>query len=105
MGLGLEGTIHHNQGGFHEPSQGIANAKQVFQLHNMTTQGKVFFKKRFPRSGDVKFITNLPACVVGKEVCGRLKYRSDKFSALKTGSRDKSAIDEILSQNRQKGCK
>lgn len=43
-------------------------AKNVFQLHGVNHQGKPVVKKRLSRSGLVRYMANLPACVVGMEV-------------------------------------
>jgi len=60
---------------------GIDLAKNVFQVHGRDAAGRPVFQKRFSWAALVKYMTNLPRCRVGMEVCGGANYWSRIFHA------------------------
>lgn len=48
---------------------GIDIAKQVFQLHGTDGHGKVTLTKRLRRNQLLRFMQQLPPCLVGMEAC------------------------------------
>jgi transposase len=53
---------------------GIDIAKNVIQIHGADKNGKGVLKKRLSRNGFLKFMANLPKCLIGMEACGGANY-------------------------------
>jgi len=60
---------------------GIDLAKRVFQLHGVDGRGQIILKKRLSRDQLLKFIANIPPCLIGMEACGGSNYWARKFQA------------------------
>lgn len=60
---------------------GIDIAKRVFQLHGVDERGQIILKKRLSRDQLLKFIANIPPCLIGMEACGGSNYWARKFQA------------------------
>lgn len=58
---------------------GIDLAKNIFQLHGVSSVGKVVLRKRLTRAELPEFISKLPACLIGIEACGSSHYWARKF--------------------------
>jgi len=61
---------------------GIDLAKNVFQVHAADARGKTVFTKRLSRKHFLAFFANLPACLIGIEVCGSANYWSRRLQEL-----------------------
>ena len=48
---------------------GLDLAKNVFQVHGITVDGAVVFRKQLRRAQVLEFFESLPACLVGIEAC------------------------------------
>jgi transposase len=49
-------------------------AKNVFQVHGISSSGKVLIRKQLRRAEMKKFFCNLPPCLIGMEACGGSHY-------------------------------
>lgn len=49
---------------------GLDLAKDVFQVHGISENGRVIFNKAIKRAKLLSFFENLPPCIVGMEACG-----------------------------------
>lgn len=49
---------------------GLDLAKDVFQVHGISENGRVIFNKSIKRAKLLAFFETLPACIVGMEACG-----------------------------------
>lgn len=58
---------------------GIDLAKNVFQIHGTTKQGKCVLKKRVSREKLLESTANIPACTVGIEACTGSTYWAREF--------------------------
>ena len=59
---------------------GVDLAKQVFQVHGATADGRVLFRKKLSRPQFAKFMASLPSCVVAMEACGTAHYWGRELS-------------------------
>jgi transposase len=57
-------------------------AKINFQLHGVDDKGNILLRKKLTRSNLVKFITNLPVCIIAMEACGGANFWARKFTKL-----------------------
>lgn len=57
-------------------------AKAVFQLHGVDERGVVVLRKQLRRSQLLRFVAQLPACIVAMEACGGAHYWGRQFQAL-----------------------
>ncbi len=48
---------------------GLDIAKSVFQVHGVSTDGSVAFRRRVRRSDLIRFFSSLPRCLIGIEAC------------------------------------
>lgn len=53
---------------------GVDLAKQVFQIHGATSDGRAVFRKKLSRPQFAKFMAALPPCLVAMEACGTAHY-------------------------------
>lgn len=53
---------------------GVDLAKQVFQIHGATSDGRAVFRKKLSRPQFAKFMVALPPCLVAMEACGTAHY-------------------------------
>jgi len=53
---------------------GVDLAKQVFQVHGATSNGRAVFRKKLSRPQFAKFMSALPPCIVAMEACGCAHY-------------------------------
>jgi transposase len=53
---------------------GIDLAKSVFQLHGVDERGKVLLRKQVRRAQLLRFVSQLPRCLIGIEACGSSQY-------------------------------
>lgn len=53
---------------------GVDLAKQVFQIHGATSDGRAVFRKKLSRPQFAKFMAALPRCLVAMEACGTAHY-------------------------------
>lgn len=58
---------------------GIDLAKDVFQVHAEEANGTKLFNRQMKRKEFKKWMTNLPACLVGMEACGSSHYWGREF--------------------------
>jgi hypothetical protein len=61
---------------------GIDIAKRIFQIHGVNKNGKTVLKKKLMRDQVLIFMSNLPKCLVGIEVCGGANYWAREISKL-----------------------
>lgn len=61
---------------------GIDLAKNIFQLHGSTKQGKCILRKRLSRDKLMEFIVTLAPCTIGIEACTGAHEWARKFQAL-----------------------
>lgn len=61
---------------------GVDLAKQVFQVHGATADGRVLFRKKLSRSQFPKFMAGLRPCVVAMEACGTAHYWGREFASM-----------------------
>jgi transposase len=54
-------------------------AKSLFQIHGVDERGKALLRKQLKRSEVLKFFANLPACLIGMQVCGSAHYWARKL--------------------------
>jgi transposase len=60
---------------------GIDLAKSVFQVHGVDEHGKTVLRKQLRRDQVVRFMANLPPCLVGMEACGSAHYWARKLQS------------------------
>ena len=58
---------------------GIDLAKNVFQIHGVSEQGKTVVTKQLKRDQMAAFFTNLPPCLIGMEACGGAHHWARKL--------------------------
>lgn len=61
---------------------GVDLAKQVFQIHGATSDGRVVFRKKLSRPQFAKFMAALPPCIVAMEACGTAHYWGRELARL-----------------------
>lgn len=61
---------------------GVDLAKQVFQVHGATADGRVLFRKKLSRSQFPRFMAGLRPCVVAMEACGTAHYWGREFASM-----------------------
>ncbi|WP_412065696.1 IS110 family transposase [Rhizobium sp. SYY.PMSO] len=61
---------------------GVDLAKQVFQVHGATSDGRVLFRKKLSRSQFPRFMAGLRPCVVAMEACGTAHYWGREFASM-----------------------
>ncbi len=61
---------------------GIDLAKKSFQLHGVDANGQIVIRKKLSRNKLVRFIAQLPGCVIGIEACGGSNHWSRVFEKL-----------------------
>lgn len=61
---------------------GLDLAKNVFQVHGVTRQGKTVLKKQLKRDRVSEFFVNLPPCLIGMEACGGAHHWARKLQAM-----------------------
>ena len=61
---------------------GLDLAKNVFQVHVISENGKTVLRKRLSRSQVRKFFAKLPPCLIGMEACGGCHYWNRTLSGL-----------------------
>ena len=61
---------------------GIDLAKSGFQVHGGDARGRAVFSKRLTRSQLLKFLANLPPCLVGMEACATAHYWAREIAKL-----------------------
>ncbi|TCP20730.1 transposase [Rhodovulum adriaticum] len=61
---------------------GVDLAKQVFQLHGATSDGRAVFRKKLSRPQFAKFMAALPPCIVAMEACGTAHYWGRELARL-----------------------
>ena len=49
---------------------GIDLAKNVFQVHAVSSTGEVVVRRSLRRSQVIPFFSKLPTCLIGMEACG-----------------------------------
>lgn len=57
-------------------------AKAVFQLHGVDARGVVVLRKQLRRNQLLRFVAQLPACIVAMEACGSAHYWGRQFQSL-----------------------
>jgi len=61
---------------------GVDLAKQVFQIHGTTSDGRAVFRKKLSRPQFAKFMAALPPCIVAMEACGTAHYWGRELARL-----------------------
>ena len=61
---------------------GVDLAKQVFQIHGATADGRAVFRKKLSRPQFAKFMAALPPCIVAMEACGTAHYWGRELALL-----------------------
>lgn len=61
---------------------GVDLAKQVFQIHGATSDGRVVFRKKLSRPQFAKFMAALPPRIVAMEACGTAHYWGRELARL-----------------------
>jgi transposase len=81
---------------------GLDLAKDVFQVHGISENGRVIFNKAIKRAKLLAFFETLPPCVVGMEACGSSHHWGAHFSQARPRCKvDASELREALRQTRQ----
>jgi transposase len=57
-------------------------AKHVFQLHSVNERGQVVVQKRVSRNTLLETVAQLPACLIGMEICASAQYWAREFEEL-----------------------
>lgn len=65
---------------------GLDIAKQVFQVHGVSGDGRTVVNRQLRRSEVLRYFEKLPACIVGLEACGGSPYWAREIQALGTMS-------------------
>jgi transposase len=63
---------------------GVDLAKNVFQVHAISAEGKVLVRRQLRRAEVLKFFAGLPPCLVGMEACASAHHWGRKILALAT---------------------
>lgn len=66
----------------HITTIGIDLAKTIFQVHGVTSDGKVAFNRSLRRSQMLPFFSKLDPCLIGMEACGTSHHWAREISAL-----------------------
>ncbi|MGF7174950.1 hypothetical protein FHS63_002721 [Azospirillum doebereinerae] len=61
---------------------GLDPAKNVFQVHGVTAEGKVLVRRQLRRGEMLKFLQGVPSCRVGIEACGTAHHWAREIAAL-----------------------
>ena len=61
---------------------GLYLAKQVFQVHGATSEGRVVCRKKLSRGQLRAFFAQFPPCVVAMEACAAAHFRAREISML-----------------------
>ena len=61
---------------------GLDIAKQIFQVHGVTSGSEISVKRQLRRSDVLHYFGKVPACVVGLEACGGSHYWAREIAAL-----------------------
>jgi len=61
---------------------GLDLAKNVFHVVGVDARGHEQMKKRLPRGQVLKYVANLPRCLIGMEACGSAHYFAREMSKL-----------------------
>ena len=61
---------------------GLDLAKQVFQVHAVSADGKVLVRRKLRRSEVRDFFTKQPPCLVGMEACASAHHWAREIGAL-----------------------
>lgn len=61
---------------------GIDLAKNTFHVYGIDKNGKCVINKSFTRLGVVRYLSNLPACLIGLEACATSEYWARKIESL-----------------------
>ncbi len=61
---------------------GLDLAKNVFQLHGVTAQGKVALRRQLRRSQMLEFFEQLPPCLIGMEACAGAHFWARELARL-----------------------
>lgn len=61
---------------------GLDVAKQIFQVHGVSSDGRVIVNRQLRRSEVLRYFGKLPGCVVGLEACGGSHYWAREITAL-----------------------
>jgi transposase len=74
---------------------GVDLAKNVFQLHGTTGDGRVILRQKLSRGRMLEFFTKLPSCVVAMEACASAHYWGREIGKL---GHDVRLINKTLCQ-------
>lgn len=61
---------------------GLDLAKQIFQVHAISSEGAVVVKRQLRRSQVLTFFSKLPSCLVGMEACGGAHFWAREIASL-----------------------
>jgi transposase len=61
---------------------GLDLAKDVFQVHGISENGRVIFNKAIKRAKLLAFFETLPPCTVGMEACGNYSAAYPPLSSM-----------------------
>jgi transposase len=61
---------------------GLDVAKQIFQVHGVSADGKVTVRRQLRRSDMLRFFDKLARCIVGLEACGGSHFWAREIRAL-----------------------
>jgi len=61
---------------------GLDLAKNVFQVHGITAEGKVLVRRQLRRGEVLKFFQGVPSCLVGIEACGTAHHWAREIATL-----------------------
>ncbi len=61
---------------------GLDLAKQIFQVHAITSEGAVVVRRQLRRSQVLTFFSKLPSCLVGMEACGGAHFWAREIARL-----------------------
>lgn len=61
---------------------GLDLAKNVFQVHAISSDGEVLVRRKLRRAEVMRFFTDLPACLVGMEACASAHHWGRELMAL-----------------------
>jgi transposase len=61
---------------------GVDLAKNVFQVHGVSADGRVVVRRQFRRAEVLKFFSALPPCLVGMEACASAHHWARELIAI-----------------------
>ena len=61
---------------------GLDLAKSVFQVHGVSSEGRVTVRRKLRRAELMRFFRDLPQCLIGMEACASAHYWARELGQL-----------------------